>query len=253
MAETTIPERVQLGASTTNRKYYVDVKDPDVPTGPWVGVFGIQEFKPRHAEATTQDDSDFDGEGFKSQALTALTWGGDGKVLRKSTQADATAYDPGQEIIRKAASRVGGRLMVRFYEMEPDGPRVEAYEGWATPTWAADGGNMESLDSVAFTLTGNGKPTSYVHPEAGAAEAVVTSILPPNAKTGSQVVIGGAYFDAAAAADYVKFGATSVPADDVQIVSSRQILAVVPEGEAGPVVVTVGGDQVIYSHGGPAE
>lgn len=247
----TIPEREQLGASTTNRKYYVDVVDPDATgTGDtWVGVFGIQEFKPRHSEATTQDDSDFDGEGYKSQALTAMTWGGDGKVLRKASGSDPEAYDPGQEIIRKVASRIGGRLKMRFYEMEPGGPRVEAMTGWATPTWASDGGNMESLDSVAFTMTGNGKPLSFVHPEAGDAAPVVSSILPPGAETGAQVVISGNYFDAASTppAEYVKFGTT--PATAATIVSSTQILAEVPAGEAGPVVVSVGTTQAIYERG----
>lgn len=246
---TTIPERKQLGASTTNRKYQIDVIDPDTPGDEWVGVFGVQEFKPRHSEATTQDDSDFDGEGYKSQALTAMTWGGDGKVLRKSTLSDPEAYDPGQEIIRKVASRIGGRLMIRFYEMEPGGPRVEAMTGWATPTWASDGGNMESLDSVAFTLTGNGKPTSLVHPEGGEAAPVISSILPPEAAAGAQVVISGNYFDMAAASpdEYVKFGVT--PATAVTIVSPTQILAEVPAGDAGPVVVSVGATQAIYKRG----
>lgn len=246
----TIPERKPLGASTTNRKYFLDVIDPDTPGDEWIGVFGIQEFKPRHSEAVTQDDSDFDGEGYKSQALTAMTWGGDGKVLRKLDGTDSTAYDPGQEVIRKVSSRIGGRLKARWYEMEPDGPRVEAMTGWVTPTWAADGGNMESLDSVAFTLTGRGKPTSFEHPETGAAAPVIASILPPDAETGAQVVISGAYFDAAGAAGYVKFGADEVPAEDTTVVSSSQILVKVPAGEAGPVVVSVGTTQAIYQRGG---
>ena len=248
----TIPERKALGASTTNRKYYIDVVDPDAtgPTDLWVGVFGVQEAKPRHSEAVTQDDSDFDGEGWKSQALTAMTWGIDGKLLRKLDGDDSTAYDPGQEIIRKVAARIGGRLKARFYEMEPDGPRIEAMTGWVTPTWAADGGNMESLDSVAFTLTGNGKPLSFEHPEAAPAAPVISSILPPNAETGAQVVISGAYFDLAGATGYVKFGADPVPESDVTIVSASQILAKVPAGDEGPVVVSVGTTQAIYQRGG---
>lgn len=244
----TIPEREQLGASTVNRKYYLDVMDPDDP-GSWVGVFGIQESKPRPGEGSTQDDSDMDGEGYKSNVVTALTWGFDGKVIRKTTNSDPTAYDPGQEILRKVAERVGGRIMFRYYEMEPDGPRVEAKTGWGTVTWTPDGGNMESLDTVAITITGRGKPTSTQHPEAAPASAVVSSILPPNAETGAQVVISGKYFDTSAAADYVQFGSAALDAADVNIVSSSQILAKVPAGDAGPVVVTVGDTQVIYTRG----
>lgn len=245
----TIPERVQLGASTTNRKYYLDVVDPDAsgPGDEWVGVFGLQEGTPRPSEATTQDDSDFDGEGYKSQTVTALTWGFDGKVLRKLDGSDQTTYDPGQEILRKAAERVGARIKFRYYEMEPDGPRIEAKTGWGTPTWAPDGGNMESLDAVAFTITGRGKPLSTVHPEEGEAAPVVSSILPPNAETGSQVVISGNYFDLAGDEGYVLFGTEEAT---FTVVSASQILAEVPAGDAGPVVVSVGDTQVIYQRGG---
>lgn len=251
MSPTTIPERVQLGASTTNRKYYLDVVDPDA-TGEdvWIGVFGLQEGKPRPSEAVTQDDSDFDGEGYKSQVVTAITWGFDGKLLRKLDGTDQTAYDPGQEILRKVASRIGGRVKARYYEMEPDGPREEAMTGWATVTYAPDGGNMESLDTVAFTLTGRGKPLSIEHPEAGQAAPAVSSILPPDAEAGAQVVISGNYFDPAAAAGYVKFGADELAADDYTVVTPQQILATVPAGDAGPVVVSVGATQVIYQRGG---
>lgn len=247
---TTIPERSQLGASTTNRKYYLDVVDPDASGSEdiWLGVFGLQEGKPRPSEATTQDDSDFDGEGYKSQAVTALTWGFDGKVLRKLDGTDSTAYDPGQEVLRKVAAKIGGRVKFRYYEMEPDGPRVESMTGWGTVTWAPDGGNMESLDSVAFTITGRGKPLSTTHPEGGAPEPVISAILPPGAEAGAQVVISGNYFDVSNVdPDYVQFGVD--PATDITIVSASQILATVPAGAAGPVVVSVGSTQAIYERG----
>lgn len=233
----TIPERVQLGASTTNRKYYLDVQDPDAP-GIWVGVFGVQEFKPRPSEPTTQDDSDFDGEGYKSQAVTALTWGGDGKVLRKPQGDNQTAYDPGQEIMRRVADRIGGRLMFRYYEMEPDGPRVEAKAGWGTVTWAPDGGNMESLDTVAFTITGRGKPTSTVHPATETAVPVITSVSPSGAAEDATIAIRGGYFTGVSGAAQVKIGGTN--AASYQVLGDDLILAVMPAGAAGSAPVTVG-------------
>lgn len=237
---TTIPERSQLGASTTNRKYYLDVVDPDASGSEdiWIGVFGLQEGKPRPSEATTQDDSDFDGEGYKSQAVTALTWGFDGKVLRKIDGTDSTAYDPGQEVLRKVAAKIGGRVKFRYYEMEPDGPRVEAMTGWGTVTWAPDGGNMESLDSVAFTITGRGKPTSTVHPAAESAVPVIVSADPSGAAAGDTVAIRGGYFTGITGVSGVKFGADN--AASYQVLADDLILAVVPAGVAGSAPIKVG-------------
>lgn len=233
----TIPERVQLGASTTNRKFYLDVQDPDAP-GVWLGVFGLQEGKPRPSEATTQDDSDFDGEGFKSQAVTALTWGFDGKVLRKLKNDDSSTYDPGQEVLRKVAERIGGRVMARYYEMEPDGPRIESKTGWCTVTWTPDGGNMESLDSVAISLTGRGKPTSTVHPAAESAVPVIVSADPSGAAEGDTVAIRGGYFTGTSGVAGVKFGADN--ATSYQVLADDLILAVVPAGAAGSAPIKVG-------------
>lgn len=234
-----LPTRTQLGASTTNRKWGLDVQDP-AALGVWVPVMGLQESKPRPGEGVTQDDSDMDGEGFKSQTVTALTWGFDGKVLRKVQSAVATAYDPGQEIIRKAALNLGTAAVIpfRYYELEPGGPRVEAYEGTGVPTWTPDGGNMESLDTVAFSLTGRGKRNAIEHPEGAALKAAIATILPSGAPAAATVAIEGAGFTGITGAAGVKFG--GVNATSYQVLSDGTILAVVPAGAAGEVQVIVG-------------
>lgn len=248
-----LPTRTQLGASTTNRKWGLDVQDPDA-LGVWVPVMGLTESKPRPGEATTQDDSDMDGGGFKSQTVTALTWGYDGKVIRKVAAANATAYDPGQEIIRKAALNLGTAAVIpfRYYEMEPGGPRVEAYEGTGVPTWTPDGGNMESLDTVAISITGRGQRNAIEHPEGAAVKAAIASILPTGAAAGSTVAIEGAGFTGISGATGVKFG--GVNAASYQVLSDGTILAVVPAGDAGQVLVTVGtsgqaSDPALYTRG----
>lgn len=157
--------KVPLGASTTNRKWYLDVDTSLTETPTWTGVFGIQEFKDV-IEGTSQDDSDFDGNGWKSETVTANKGSLEFKVGRKVQAASATAYDPGQEKLR-AASRltgVGNRVHVRYYEMEPNGPRVEAYEGYATVKWAPDGGGMDALSTVTVTLSFQGEPKAITHP-----------------------------------------------------------------------------------------
>lgn len=246
----TIPARTPLGASTTNRKWWFDVEDPAAPGVP-VGVFGIGEFKFKPSEATQQDDSDFDGEGFKSSTVTALTWGGEGKLHRKTTASDSTAYDPGQEILRKAARGMGtrNRVKIRVYEMEPDGPRVEAYSGYCLVTWSPDGGNMEALDTVSFALVGQGKCSEIAHPEGVTAAPVVTGVLSSApAADGEPFNITGANFDVAAVAvDYVTVGGVNAV---YEVLSSSLILATMPLGDAGTVAVKVGTSApVLYERG----
>lgn len=161
----TATTKVPLGATTTNRKWYVDV-DTGTLSPEWTGIFGITEFKDA-LEASLQDDSDFDGEGWKSETNTANKWSLEFKVKRAVTAAAATAYDPGQEELRAAAEETGvaNSVHVRWYEMEPGGPRVEAYEGYAAVTWSPDGGNMEALSTVSVKLAGQGKRTPITHPD----------------------------------------------------------------------------------------
>ncbi len=165
-----VTPKVPLGASTTNRKWWLDVDSSDGSgTATYIGVYGIQEFKD-NVEATSQDDSDFDGNGWKSETVTALLGKLEFKVGRKTLASTPTAYDPGQEKLRLASRQTGvaNRVRVRYYEMEPDGPRVEAYEGWASVSWTPDGGAMDALSTVTVTLTFQGEPKAITHPDSGA-------------------------------------------------------------------------------------
>ncbi|MFT4189865.1 MAG: hypothetical protein QM621_14980 [Aeromicrobium sp.] len=162
-----VTTKAPLGADTLNRKWYVDINTGTYETPTWVSVFGIMELKALQ-EATTQDSSDFDGEGWKSETVTAQTWGLEGKLRRGVTTADPEAYDPGQELIRLASIEMGplNTLDIRFYEHTPGGPQVEAYRGRVGCSWTPEGGGMDALDTVAFKLSGQGKRTAIVHPAA---------------------------------------------------------------------------------------
>ncbi len=235
-----IPAFNPLGATTTNRIWALDVEDPDDP-GVFVGVRGITEIKPRPADATTQDDSDIDGEGYGSDVVTGLRWGVDGKVKRAKTLGDATKYDRGQEIMRKAAENVqsGGILRFRYYEMDPGGPREEAKTGLGVVTWTPDGGNQESLNTVAFSIKGRGKPESEVHPEAITPVPIISSILPAGAGDGAPIVIHGHNFPVGSTtASLVKF--SGVNAASVLVTAEDTILVTMPNGDAGVVQVKVG-------------
>lgn len=164
----TVPAREPLGASTLARKWYLDIDTGAAGTPEWTGVFGLTEFQPSQ-EKTLQDDGDFDSGGFGSQTSTQIAWSLTGKLARKTTASDPTTYDPGQEEIRLAGDDVGqaARRHFRWYEMTPGGPRVEAYEGWGDVQWTPDGGDKAALDTVSFTVTGQGKRLSITHPDAG--------------------------------------------------------------------------------------
>lgn len=158
--------KVPLGATTTNRKWYCDV-DTGTESEEWTGIFGIQSFKDM-LEGQLQDDSDFDSDGWMSEVNTANKWGVEIKVKRAVTAADETAYDPGQEVLRAAAAETGlaNVVHIRFYEMEPGGPRIEAYDGFAAVTWTPDGGDMKATSTVTVKLSGQGKRNPITHPDA---------------------------------------------------------------------------------------
>lgn len=162
--------RSPLGASTTNRKWYVDIDSSTTGTASWIALAGITELTPG-VEGSLQNDGDFDGEGWGSQVNTLNAWTLEGKVRRGIMPGSTPpVYDPGQEILRLAAAEtgIGNVVHVRWYEMEPDGPRVEAYEGYAAVSWSEDGGGVEALSMVSFTLTGRGKRETITHPAAAA-------------------------------------------------------------------------------------
>lgn len=156
-----------LGATTTNSKWYLDVNTGTPATPVWTGVFGITEFQDT-LEASLQDDSDFDSGGWKSEVNTANKWGATGKCKR-AIKAGSTppVYDPGQEKLRLAAAQVGlgNVVQVRYYEMEPNGPRVEAYQGFVAVSWSPDGGGMDALSIASFTLSGRGEREVIEHPD----------------------------------------------------------------------------------------
>lgn len=241
----TVPEREPLGASTLNRKWYLDINVGTIAAPSWIGVFGVGEFKP-NVEATMQDDSDFDSEGYKSSTATALAWSLEFKVSRKVRAASATAYDPGQEALRLASDELGdgNRVHVRWYEMTPGGPRAEAYEGFAAVSWTPDGGGMDALATVSVVLTGQGKRTPVTHPDGVTVVPTIATLSPNTAAVagGDLIIVTGTGYSGATA---VKVDAVALAAADWEVVSDTKIALKAPAKAAGahPVIVTnVAGD-----------
>lgn len=154
-----------LGPATLNRKWRLEVNTGTDAAPTWTRVYGMTEFQPA-VEPTMQEDSDFDSDGYKSQSVTAQSWSCALKVSRKTVDGAPTTYDPGQEELREASNQMGvaNSREIRFYEMEPGGPRIEAYQGNVAVSWSPDGGGMDALDLVSVALTGQGKRAAIAHP-----------------------------------------------------------------------------------------
>ncbi|GAW50615.1 MULTISPECIES: phage tail tube protein [unclassified Nocardioides] len=235
----TATTKVPLGAATLNRKWYLDVNagTPSVPD--WVGVFGINDFKD-NVDPTLQDDSDFDSEGYKSSTVTALAWSIEAKVTRKTPQGSPTAYDPGQEALRLAGAEMGedNVVHVRWYEMTPDGPRAEAYEGRAAVSWTPDGGPMDANSTATVTLTGQGKRNPITHPDGATVAPTISALVPNSAATagGDLIIIEGTGFTGATA---VKVAAVAVASGAWEVISDTRIALIAPAKAAGAKAVTV--------------
>ena len=234
----TVPTRTPLGASTLVRKWYLDVNTGTADAPVWTGVFGMTNFQPTFTP-TLQDDSDFDSQGYKSSTVTALEWGATATVSRK-VQADApTAYDPGQELLRTTSETQGtqNRVQVRFYEMSPGGPRVEAYSGWCAVTWSPQGGPMDALDTVQVTLTGQGQRSDITHPDSGSSAPVISSLVPNTAVAADDEIEMHGSNLTGATADTV--AGTPLGASAWEAIDDGLIVFVAPAHATGAATVTV--------------
>jgi len=161
-----VTTKTTLGATTLNRKWRVDINTGVPETPVWSPLRGIAELTPSR-NYTTQNTSDFDSEGHQSEEVTALGWGLEVKVNRKTDADDPATYDVAQEAVRAAADGMGltNRLDIRYYEDNgPTGPKAEAYRGNVSAQWSDDGGDMTATSSVTVTLMGQGRRVPITHP-----------------------------------------------------------------------------------------
>lgn len=149
--------------STLARKFKVDVNTGTDVAPVWTPIRAIGELKPA-LDSTLEDDSDYDSDGWLSDAKTAMKWSLELKLIRK-IGLTTEQYDPGQEFIRAAADQFGtaATVNVRWYDRN-GGP--EAYEGFAVVTWAPEGGGPTALDMVTVTLNGQGARETITNPAA---------------------------------------------------------------------------------------
>ncbi len=148
-------------AAALARKFKVDVRA--VGDTVWTALRGVNSLTPG-IDTTTQDDSDFDSDGWASTVKTMLGWNLAAGLIRKYGTL-TEAYDPGQEILRNASDKfgTGGLVEVRWYDREGGD---EAYQGTASVQWEPAGGDTTALDIVNVTLLGQGKRFDITNPAA---------------------------------------------------------------------------------------
>lgn len=219
---------------TVNSIWRLDVDLAATETPEWAQVRATQNFVPG-INSTVQDSSDYDAEGWGSDAVTLRKAQPTATLLRKENPSTGT-YDPGQEKLRQCSEDLE-LAHIRWYERKAGG---QAWEGYALVQWAPQGGGVEGLQAVNVTLLVQGKPEKIANPTAATTAPVVTSVLPSGAAAGEQVTIKGAGFTGVTGAAGVKFGATNATA--YTVVDNSTIVATVPAGSAGPanIVVTNG-------------
>ncbi|WP_127572786.1 phage tail tube protein [Georgenia faecalis] len=143
---------------TVNSAWKLDVQAATPAT--FTPVRAINSLNPT-VNYTTQDASDFDSEGWGSDAITQRKWQVTATVLRKI--ASGTTEDPGQARLRAAADAVE-LVTVRFYDSSF--PGGEAFEGDCYVQWAPAGGPGTGLQSVNITLLGQGERRKIANPTA---------------------------------------------------------------------------------------
>lgn len=149
--------------STLARKWRLDVDTSLTATPTWVQVRAMSSFSPS-IDSNLEDDSDYDSDGWGSQAKTRMQWTLEATFIRKVGVTTGN-YDEGQERIRQAADEFGADSVVhvRWYDRE-GGP--EAYEGYAIVSWEPEGGDTGSLDRATVNLTGQGARLTITNPNA---------------------------------------------------------------------------------------
>lgn len=231
--------------STLARKMVLEINTGTVPSPVWTVVKGLAEYTFTPGEPNLEDDNVYEDLGYTGQTKTALSWKGEGKVMRRTLPTDVTTYDPGQEKLRALSNLLGplGVAYVRTYDRD-GGP--EAYTGFAEVSWSPEGGSPTDLEAVSFTLTGKGAPISITNPNAPAlALPTVTGFSPattPVAGGGLVIITGDNFTDrngtiVVSGAASVKFAAAN--ATSYTVLNRQAIAAIAPANTAGTKVITV--------------
>lgn len=151
---------VEALTPTVNSAVRLDVNTSATETPSWLQVRAANSISPTTA-STVQDATDFDSEGWGSDAVTLRKWRINASLFRKTTAAGT--FDPGQEALRQAADDLE-LVHVRWYDRST--ATGEAYEGEALVQWEPAGGDATGLQQVNVVLLGQGARRKIANPTA---------------------------------------------------------------------------------------
>jgi hypothetical protein len=204
----------------------VDTTPDTTPT--WLPCFGISAFSPQRSY-TTQDATDFDSDGWASTVQTQRGWSVTGTFQRKLYAGEE---DEGQKFVRRASETATDVHLLYFDRYYGE----ESFEGYASPNWEPQGGGATDLESVNFTLNGQGALVPVTNPLWVPPE--IDTALPAGQSVGEEITLKGTGF-------FGLVGASAVTIDGINatsytVDSSRQLRAVIPVAATGasPVIVT---------------
>jgi hypothetical protein len=229
----------QPNQSTLARKWVLEVNTNTVASPTWTLVKGLQSLTPKEAIANLEDDNVYEDAGYTGQTKTALSWGADVVILRRTLPTDVTTYDVGQEKMRTLAKTLGPTGVGHFRLYDRDGG-PEAWTGFGEVQWENQGGEVTDLETANITLVGKGAPTFITNPNAPAlAVPTVTSLTPATGTTagGTLVIIRGDNFKdrngttVVTGAAGVKFAAAN--ATSYSVIDRQTIAAITPANTAG--------------------
>ena len=215
-------------ASTLARDNALQVKSPD---GKWVFVRGLSKISPKF-QGSMQDDTDIDGEGYKSQISTAIQFTIETEGKRKGTfSQDKFVQDPGQVILREAGEHMGYQNVIQARTWRTDGVD-QAYEAAFTVEYSTGDGGIEDLDTFTATLMSRGKPNRIQVVTDPEADSVLYGVQPGgNLNPGNQPA--------------TPQPATPQPATEVE---SKKRIAVPNDATGGTWTLTLNGKAVEYEY-----
>ncbi|MBB5081378.1 phage tail tube protein [Nonomuraea endophytica] len=147
------------------KDWTLEVNTSSTAVPAWTTVKGLTKLE-FTLDSETEDDSDFDSNGWASEVVTQRKWALEIEGRRKRDTGSASFVpDPGQEFLRKAGLVVGinANVEVRWYRKDGS---PDAFQGTAAVQYKGAGGEVTDLEPFECELTGQGEPIEIDNPAA---------------------------------------------------------------------------------------
>ena len=154
-----------VGQSKRAAHYRVNVLDSSIATPAMVQVFGLANVAVTDTfnlvDNTDYDSIDANGDLWTGQTIVSKGWSAVLTTTDKRYGDTTPSRDPGQKFLRKNSGKI-----VKIQWFDRDGDPDDAFEGYAWVQYAEGDGAVANTRSATITLTGDGKKTPIVNPNA---------------------------------------------------------------------------------------